>query len=104
MAYGKMDDETKRRRNSIDTFTILEHDALAPSAEEIAEGELGFVDILRNLENDRQRFIALALYQGWNKLEIARILKVAPPDINFFTRRMQMQLAIHRIRYKKQHS
>lgn len=90
----------KRYKNSLDTLSLLDDDGVALSAEEIASAHIGFMDVLAHLTTDRQRFIALALYQGWNKVEISKILKVDPSDIGHITRTMQVKLAIYHIRYK----
>lgn len=98
-----MDDPEIIRRHiiGINTVSLEEADETTPSAEEIASGNLGFADILKNLSTDRQRFIALALYQGWNKVEIAFMLKVDPSDIAHITKRIQIKLATYRVRYRQ---
>lgn len=92
--------EEKRYKNSLDTLSLIEEDAVTLSAEEIAEGEIGFVDILANLPTDRQRFIALALYQGWNQVEIARMLHIHQPYIAQIIKTIRIKLVTHHIRYK----
>jgi DNA-directed RNA polymerase specialized sigma24 family protein len=94
------DDTQTRHIIGINAFSLEEGDATVPSAEEIALGDLGLADVLKSLSTDRQKFIALALYQGWNKSEIAIILKVDPSDIAHITKRMQITLATYRVRYK----
>ena len=93
--------EKQRHIIGINAISLDEADETTPSAEEIASGDLGFADILKNLSTDRQKFIALALYQGLNKVEIAWILKVDPSDIAHITKRIQVKLAIHRVRYSR---
>ena len=98
-----MDDDTPNQRHviGINTLSLDDNDGIAPSAEDIAQGDLGFVDVLKSLSNDRQRFIALALYQGWSKADIAFILGTQRPYIGHVVKEIQRVLIVYRIRYKK---
>lgn len=93
------DEIPKRYVIGINTISLEEADATMPSAEEIAEGDLGFADVLRSLSTDKQRFIALCLYVGFNKAEIATILGVSIENISQITKKIQIKLVKYRIRY-----
>lgn len=91
-----MDDESpnkKRTPNSYDTYTLLDEDGVVANFEHMVLGQVGYLDILRTLETPRQKFIAIALENGYKKAEIAYVLKVDPSQITRETDKMQTMLA-----------
>lgn len=95
------EEEKKRYKNSIDTSSLLEHDAFVPSAEDIVEGDLQFAYLLIALKSDRHKFIALALFQGWNQTEIAQILGVRQQHISNEVIKIRKELIKHNIRHNR---
>jgi len=93
----ELSDQAVRRKNGTDTWTLLEDDEVAPSAEEIALGELKKKEILRELPNDRERFIALALDHGYTKADIAYMLRIDPSRVTRKTETIRVRLVHYRV-------
>jgi len=90
--YG--DKPQTRHKVAIDTLSLLDDDGETPSAEEIVEGQQMFFDIIRSLSSEREKFIAICLYDGFNKQEIADMLCVHPSRVTRNTQDMQKKLLI----------
>jgi hypothetical protein len=86
-----MEDNEKftRYKNNVDTYSLMEGDGQTDDMERKILGEVIFVDIIKELTNDRERFIAIALYIGYSKVEIAGMLRLNPSSVTRTTQRMQ---------------
>ena len=91
-----MEDEekTKRYKNSVDTFSLLEGDGVTADDDLEREviGEQTYLDIIKKLPTDREKFIALALDNGFNKVQIAYMLSLNPSTITRTNHKMQICL------------
>lgn len=76
----------------VNTVSLKDSDAESPSAEEEAEGNTMFLEVLKVLKSDRERFIAIALYIGLKQFEIADILKVAYSRVSQINTEMKQEL------------
>ena len=90
-----MEDEEKRHSNSFDTVSLLPEDATVASPEEEIEGKLTFQELVRELTTETEKFIALALYLGFNKRETAKMLRMHPPKITLIIKDMRKELKIY---------
>ena len=88
-------DEQKRYKNGYDTVNLLPEDAIVSSPEEEIGGLITFRDIVASLQSDREKFIALALFAGFNKAETARMLKVHPAKVNLVIKEMRIELQFY---------
>jgi DNA-directed RNA polymerase specialized sigma24 family protein len=77
---------------TIDAMSLLETDCPQPSAEEIAEGERTYKEIIRILPTDRERFIAMSLGNGFDQVDVAFMLKVHPSQVSRAIRRIRSTL------------
>lgn len=89
-----------RHRIGINATSLEETDVCIPSAEEVAEGDLAFAEILKCLPTDRQKFIALALFQGWNHGDIAFMLSVTRPYVTQLIKKIRIILVKYQVRYR----
>ena len=94
-----MDDPTnesvKRYKNNVDTFSIIDGDGAVIDFEEKVIGEVAYIQIIQSLPNDRYKFIALALEQGFKKTEIAEMLSMDISGVSRATQTMKTLLATH---------
>lgn len=89
-----MEDEDKitRYKNNVDTYNLLDTDGATESHERSIIGELIFRDMIKKLENDRDRFIAACLADGFSKADIAYMLSIDPAMITRASKRIRICL------------
>lgn len=99
-----MEDDEKITRHKVgtDCLSILEGDGAINNAEDIALGDKMFMDIIKLLPTDRQKFVALALDHGFQKVDVAYMLTLSSSVVSRETQKMQKTLkGYYRRRYSK---
>lgn len=86
----------RRHSVGIDCLSLNEGDSLVSSAEDEATSALMFLQILRDLPSEKEKFIALGLVYGLSKADIAFTLKLDPSRITRWTQSMRIKLAGYR--------
>ncbi len=83
----------RRRRLSIDTLSLLEDDGEEKtSLEEHILSEQAFKDLIKALTTDRERFMALALYFGFDNVDISFMLSLHPSIITRGIQKMRLEI------------
>ena len=72
--------------------SLLENDESVPSPEENVLGEMSYRDIVRELPNDREKFIAIALDCKFTNNEIAYMLGVHFSRVSHIIQKMRQEL------------
>ncbi len=85
-------EQSTRRRLSVDTVSLIETDGEMPSVEETFEGSQMVLEILKTLSTDTERFMALCLDHGFSKAEIAFILQKPRYQITRDVQKMRIKL------------
>lgn len=86
-------EKIQRRRLSIDTWSLLEDDGEeAHSVEEHVLSEQAFKQLIKSLTTDRERFMALALYAGFENIDISFMLSLHPSIITRGVQKMRLTI------------
>jgi DNA-directed RNA polymerase specialized sigma24 family protein len=90
-------DESIERRHKvgIDCLSLLSDDGESPSAEAIIIDEQVFFELIRSFESEREKFIALCLYNGYIKQETAFMLGVHPSRVTRNIQAMRKRLTLY---------
>lgn len=78
-----------RHAITIDAWSLLETDCPQTPAEEVAEGERTYKEIIRVLPTDRERFIAMSIGNGFDQVDVAFMLKIHPSQVSRAMRRIR---------------
>ena len=82
----------RRHKVGIDCISLDEGDALVDSAEEEGINHLSYLEILRDLPTDREKFIALALDFGIQADDIAFILRLHPSRVTRWKYKIRIRI------------
>lgn len=99
-----MEDDEKITRHSvgIDCLSLLEGDSPISNSEEIYLGDRMFMDIIKALPTDREKFVALALYNGFQRVDVSYMLTLSSSVVSRETQKMQVILkGYYKRRYPK---
>lgn len=94
-----MEDEFEsktRHKVGIDALSLLDDDGIMPSADEVGSGEYMFKQIIKTLDSEREKFIALCLDYGFENTDIAFMLGVHPSQITRGVKKIRVKLQIYR--------
>jgi hypothetical protein len=95
------DELPKRHMVGIDTVSVLEGDGAITNTEEMKIGEIMYLDIMKLIPTDRQKFIAIALDNGFTKVDISYMLGLSCSVITREAQKMQLVLTGY---YKRRYS
>ncbi len=89
-------DNNTRHKVGIDAFSLLDDDGNMPSAEEVGIGNFMYKQIIKSLDTEREKFIVMALDNGYSNFEIAFMLNIHPSRITRNIQKIRIKLAEYR--------
>lgn len=96
------DEKITRHMVGIDAFSLLETDGAITDTEAIALGNKMYMDILKKIPTERQKFIAVALENGFSKVEVAYMLGLSCSVVSRETQKMKIVLkGFYKNKYSK---
>jgi DNA-binding NarL/FixJ family response regulator len=87
--YGETN---KRHVIGINTVSLLDEDGLIDTQDSIVFGKLMYQEIIRSLDTDRERFIAIAIDNGFKNIEIASMLGLHPATTSNLAKKIRVKL------------
>jgi len=93
LAESEVHTISKRHKVGIDCISLNDEDGTIVSAEDEYVSKETFFEIIRVLPTEREKFIALCLYNGFIKQEIAFMLKIHPSRVTRNTQEMRKFLS-----------